>query len=173
MMPVYKNVARPVSMNVRVTGGATPYAVTTWPNDAVAKMYYSKDGAAAVAITPSRIEPTIGGWLLSAGILTATVWNCDELRLWWEGTGIDFGELVFYPEADYSSTRAGHIDAAVSSRAAASVLSDVLADTNELQTDWVNGGRLDNILDARSSQASVDDTKATAEAALTAASQLG
>jgi len=32
----------------------------------------------------------------------------------------------------------------------------ILADTNELQTDWVNGGRLDNILDARSSQASVD-----------------
>lgn len=32
----------------------------------------------------------------------------------------------------------------------------ILTDTNELQTDWVNGGRLDNILDARSSQASVD-----------------
>lgn len=32
----------------------------------------------------------------------------------------------------------------------------ILADTNELQTDWVNGGRLDLILDARASQASVD-----------------
>ena len=32
----------------------------------------------------------------------------------------------------------------------------ILADTNELQTDWANGGRLDLILDARSSQASVD-----------------
>lgn len=32
----------------------------------------------------------------------------------------------------------------------------ILADTNELQTDWANGGRLDNILDARASQASVD-----------------
>ena len=32
----------------------------------------------------------------------------------------------------------------------------VLADTNELQTDWVNGGRLDNILDARASQATAD-----------------
>jgi len=32
----------------------------------------------------------------------------------------------------------------------------ILADTNELQTDWVDGGRLDLILDARASQASVD-----------------
>jgi hypothetical protein len=32
----------------------------------------------------------------------------------------------------------------------------ILADTNELQTDWANGGRLDLILDARASQASVD-----------------
>ena len=32
----------------------------------------------------------------------------------------------------------------------------ILADTNELQTDWADGGRLDNILDARATQASVD-----------------
>ncbi len=32
----------------------------------------------------------------------------------------------------------------------------VLADTNELQTDWVNGGRLDLILDARASQTTAD-----------------
>ena len=32
----------------------------------------------------------------------------------------------------------------------------ILADTNELQGDWTNGGRLDNILDARASQTSVD-----------------
>jgi len=31
-----------------------------------------------------------------------------------------------------------------------------LVDTNELQTDWTNGGRLDNILDSRASQTSVD-----------------
>ena len=31
-----------------------------------------------------------------------------------------------------------------------------LVDTNELQVDWVNGGRLDLILDARASQTSVD-----------------
>jgi len=37
-----------------------------------------------------------------------------------------------------------------------SVVDAILADTNELQTDWANGGRLDNILDARASQTSVD-----------------
>jgi hypothetical protein len=35
-------------------------------------------------------------------------------------------------------------------------LAAILADTNELQTDWANGGRLDLILDARASQTSVD-----------------
>jgi hypothetical protein len=39
------------------------------------------------------------------------------------------------------------------------------ADINELQTDWANGGRLDNILDARSSQTSVDDLPTNAELA--------
>ena len=41
----------------------------------------------------------------------------------------------------------------------------ILLDTNELQTDWVNGGRLDLILDARASQASVDDLPTNTELA--------
>ena len=36
------------------------------------------------------------------------------------------------------------------------VLQEIVGDTNELQTDWANGGRLDSILDARASQSSVD-----------------
>lgn len=44
-------------------------------------------------------------------------------------------------------------------------ISSILADTNELQTDWANGGRLDLILDARSSQTSVDDLPTNAELA--------
>lgn len=40
--------------------------------------------------------------------------------------------------------------------ATAATLATVLADTNELQIDWADGGRLDIILDARSSQASVN-----------------
>lgn len=36
-------------------------------------------------------------------------------------------------------------------------LSNIVADTNELQGDWVDGGRLDLILDARASQTSVNN----------------
>ncbi len=39
----------------------------------------------------------------------------------------------------------------------------ILSDTNELQTDWADGGRLDVILDSRASQISVDDIPNTAE----------
>lgn len=42
-------------------------------------------------------------------------------------------------------------------------IADILADTNELQTDWANGGRLDLILDARASQTSVDDIPTVSE----------
>lgn len=35
-------------------------------------------------------------------------------------------------------------------------LDSILADTNELQADWANGGRLDTILDARASQVTSD-----------------
>jgi hypothetical protein len=44
-------------------------------------------------------------------------------------------------------------------------IGSILADTNELQADWANGGRLDLILDARASQASVDDLPTNAELA--------
>jgi len=45
------------------------------------------------------------------------------------------------------STVAGYLDTEIAA---------ILADTNELQTDWADGGRLDLILDARASQTSVD-----------------
>lgn len=51
---------------------------------------------------------------------------------------------------------ATRIDASALNTASGTSIPAILADTNELQTDWVNGGRLDVILDARASQASVD-----------------
>ena len=44
-------------------------------------------------------------------------------------------------------------------------IAEILVDTNELQTDWVDGGRLDLILDTRSSQSSVDGLPTNAELA--------
>jgi hypothetical protein len=59
------------------------------------------------------------------------------------------------------ATVAGYLDTEIAA---------ILADTNELQTDWADGGRLDLILDARSSQASVDDLPTNAELATALAS---
>jgi hypothetical protein len=54
------------------------------------------------------------------------------------------------------ATVAGYLDTEIA---------DILADTNELQAAWADGGRLDLILDARASQASVDDLPTNAELA--------
>lgn len=54
------------------------------------------------------------------------------------------------------ATVAGYLDTEIAA---------ILADTNELQTDWADGGRLDLILDARASQTSVDDLPTNAELA--------
>jgi hypothetical protein len=64
-------------------------------------------------------------------------------------------------DAVWDEATAGHVGAGSTGAA----LTAALADTNELQTDWANGGRLDLILDARSSQASVDDLPTNAELA--------
>jgi hypothetical protein len=45
-------------------------------------------------------------------------------------------------------------------------LAAIVADTGELQTDWADGGRLDLILDARSSQTSVDTVDSNVDAIL-------
>jgi hypothetical protein len=54
------------------------------------------------------------------------------------------------------ATVAGYLDTEIAA---------ILADTNELQADWADGGRLDLILDARASQTSVDDLPTNAELA--------
>lgn len=60
---------------------------------------------------------------------------------------------------------ATRIDASALNTATGTTIPAIVADTDELQTDWSNGGRLDNILDARASQTSVDDLPTNAELA--------
>jgi hypothetical protein len=75
-----------------------------------------------------------------------------------------FGQTLGDSVADTASVHAyaaasyAHIDTTVVPTVGA-----IVADTNELQGDWVNGGRLDNILDARASQTSVDDLPTNSE----------
>ncbi len=60
------------------------------------------------------------------------------------------------------SSRSSHsaADARTEMDSNSTQLTAIVADTNELQGDWVNGGRLDAILDARSSQATADAIEA-------------
>jgi hypothetical protein len=62
------------------------------------------------------------------------------------------------------ATVAGYLDTEIAA---------ILADTNELQTDWANGGRLDLILDARASQASVDTIDGIVDAILVDTAEIG
>ena len=73
------------------------------------------------------------------------------------------------------STIAGYIDTEVASILAAvdTEVAAILADTDELQKDWANGGRLDLILDARASQASVDTIDNNVDAILIDTAEIG
>lgn len=114
-MPLLRNTAQALTESVRVSGTTdAPYVAANWPNDATARMWYSKDGGTPVAIIPTRVDGTTGGWRLSTSILTAGVWDCDELRVFWEGTAILAGSSKYYPEALFTSTVAGRIDAPIS-----------------------------------------------------------
>lgn len=68
-------------------------------------------------------------------------------------------------DAVWDESTVGHTTAGTFGEQAKTDIDAILADTNELQTDWANGGRLDNILDARASQTSVDDLPTNAELA--------
>lgn len=92
-------------------------------------------------------------------ITAASVWAVDATGQQTQGT---FGQAVGDPGATAKSLW----QATVSDAAGVSVSADVIAvkaetalivaDTGELQTDWVDAGRLDAILDARASQTTAD-----------------
>ncbi len=73
------------------------------------------------------------------------------------GDAFDVNPVHVHPISQIADTiwdeaTSGHSTAGTTGKA----VTDILADTNELQTDWVDGGRLDLILDARASQTSVN-----------------
>jgi len=68
-------------------------------------------------------------------------------------------------DAVWDEDTTGHTTAGTFGEQLKTDVDAILADTAELQTDWVDGGRLDLILDARASQTSVDDLPTNAELA--------
>jgi hypothetical protein len=97
--------------------------------------------------------------------------NYDHVAFTFTGTGAIPATVQVYttfPQTGDSFARLGAPAGASVSADVAAVKAEtalIVADTNELQTDWANGGRLDVILDARSSQTSVDDLPTNAELA--------
>lgn len=94
------------------------------------------------ALISGRIDASVGA--AAANTITASAFATDAV------TEIQSGLAT----AASLATVAEYLDTEIAA---------ILADTNELQTDWVNGGRLDLILDARSSQSSVDDLPTNSE----------
>ena len=88
----------------------------------------------------------------SAATVAAAVWDLDATAHQTQGT---FGQAIGDPVADTNSI----FKAVVTDATGATVGVDgaaILADTNELQTDWVNGGRLDLILDIIAADTTTD-----------------
>jgi hypothetical protein len=103
---------------------------------------YAGTGNVIPAVTTLTNLPTIpANWLTAAG------------------TAADFTTEIQAGLATAASlaTVAGYLDTEIQA---------ILDDTNELQSDWANGGRLDLILDARASQTSLDTLDTIVDAIL-------
>lgn len=95
----------------------------------------------------------------------------DNLEAATDGTGYGFTGCTMPTVTTLTghTPQTGDAFARLGTPAGASVSADVaaiVADTNELQLDWADGGRLDLILDARASQTSVDTVDTVVDAIL-------
>lgn len=116
------------------------------PTIAAGDFKVSKDGGAFANLTNLPAAAPAAGVNVELS-LTATEMQCDRLVIScidqtspkeWDDVVIYLDVQEFTPDDIKGET------------------ATILADTNELQTDWVNGGRLDLILDARASQSTAD-----------------
>lgn len=150
----------------------TTQAVATQTYEIWPQSYVTMRGTATNAIVAGSIgTDAIGADELAADAIAeiaAAVWDRDATGHQTQGT---FGQAIGDPVADTNTIYKAVVTDAAGANVAADIVAvkaetaTILADTNELQTDWVNGGRLDLILDARASQTSVDDLPTNAELA--------
>lgn len=116
--------------------GAVPVTVQvrTWPTDGLASTTNITAGTLTTVTTATNVT-TVNG--LAANVITADSLATDAVNEIQSGLAT----------AANLATVAGYLDTEIAA---------ILADTNELQTDWADGGRLDLILDARASQTSLN-----------------
>lgn len=161
-------------------------ALTDWIDggrlDLILDARASQATAAAIETDTQDIQSRLPAALVSGrmdsnmqaaadGVLTAAkfaagafdaVWSVAT-RLLTAGTNIVLGKgvgVTGFTDLDAAGVRAA---VGLASASLDNQLTTITADTNELQSDWANGGRLDLILDARASQTSVDDVPTNAE----------
>ena len=134
------------------TSGAWTYAPTQGETDAesfqVAVYKASCIGATIGVVTSAlldRLTSTRAGYLdnLSGGAVALA-------------SGVNVVQIGGQTVTAAASITVGAYVGGTGAAALEATAQTILTDTNELQTDWANGGRLDVILDARASQSSVD-----------------
>jgi hypothetical protein len=116
--------------------------------DAIADNAIDAGALAADCITAAKIaDNAIDAGAIAANAITSAKIATDAIgSAQLAATAVTEIQSGLATAADLA-TVAGYLDTEIAA---------ILADTNELQADWANGGRLDLILDARASQASVD-----------------
>lgn len=110
--------------------------------------YAGTNNVIPTVTTLTNLPAITAGWLTATGIASDAITAAkvaSDVGTEIAGSVWDHVDVGFVPDS-YGEIVSGMRTSVTS----------ILADTNELQTDWANGGRLDVILDARASQASVD-----------------
>jgi len=131
--------------------------IKTSPTIAAGDFVISKANGATANLTTTPGESPASSGIVRVQ-LSATEMEADKLTVkFHDASGAEWhdGAVTIFTTGQTFNTMDTNIDAA-------------LADTNELQTDWANGGRLDVILDARASQTTADDILTDTDATIPA-----
>ena len=120
--------------------------------------YAGTNNVIPTVTTLTNLPAITAGWLTATGIaadaITAAKLAADvttELQ-----SGLATASALATVDTVVDTILAATEDIDTRTTGMETTVNNIVADTNELQTDWANGGRLDVILDARASQASVD-----------------
>lgn len=114
------------------------------------------------ALVSGRIDASVGD--MAANTLTASAIAADAITAAKLAADVTTELQSGLATAANLATVASYLDTEIAA---------ILADTNELQTDWANGGRLDLILDSRASQTSVDTVDTVVDAILVDTAEIG
>lgn len=115
-----------------------------------------------------ELQTNQGNWVTATGFSTHSAADVvtalgtgSTLTACVTATGFSTHSAADAADAVWNELSAGHTDAGKAGQQLWTDLDAVLADTNELQADWANDGRLDTILDAVSGGGSTNITTET------------